>query len=100
MACMATFPSICTGHDIFPPRFNTSGSTSVLANKIPAFRFLDSWLLHVSPKPKVPPHPARQIMAQPTVLVNFRPVAFVGANILFPPCFSFIALGAPTVFVI
>jgi len=36
-----------TGHGCFPPRVNTSGSTTVFANNIGVHRATDTWGVHV-----------------------------------------------------
>ena len=66
---------VCTGHDGYPSRPNTSASTNVYINNIGAHRVQDSWASHC----KGPPcHGSSLAAGSPNVYVNGRKLGRIG----------------------
>lgn len=92
-------PAVCrlgdidTGHDACPPRPNSSASSTVRVNSIPAHRQGDSWSAHGCPAH--PPHGAVTVSGSPTVRANGIPIARIGDPV---SCGSSIAQGSYSVF--
>ncbi len=59
---------VCTGHGCFPPRQNSSWSSSVYVNGLPVHRQYDDWSPHGCSN--CPPHSSRLAMGSANVYVE------------------------------
>lgn len=88
---------ICTGHDCYVPRANTTASLDVFINGLGAHRVGDVWAPHAC-TPPTPSIPHRSVLkgGSPSVFVNGLSLGRVGDAI---ECGSACAEGSPDVFV-
>ncbi|RLA83397.1 MAG: PaaR repeat-containing protein [Epsilonproteobacteria bacterium] len=83
---------LCTGHDCWPERTNTSWSPNVFANNLNVVRRTDTWETHTC----VSSHTGVQETHSPNVYANGLQVARIGDDI---DCGSKNKTGSPNVFV-
>lgn len=84
----------CTGHDGFPPRSNTSGSSDVFVNNIGVHRVTDTWATHTDNDTT---HGGTLVTGSSTVFANNLAVGRIGDSIN-GVCASAVAQGSPNVF--
>ncbi|NKD56084.1 MULTISPECIES: PAAR domain-containing protein [unclassified Haematospirillum] len=83
----------CTGHDLFPPRNSTEGSSSVFVNSRPIHRKGDAWADHCDPSPSC--HTSTLAEGSASVFANGQAVGRIGDPV---SCGSTVAEGSPSVF--
>lgn len=93
MPNVSTKVDVCSGHDACPPRPFASHSLDTEIGGVPVAREGDSFVPHGCPVH--PPHGATCSAGFPTVTVNDRPVAYVGASVSCPS--PIVATGSATV---
>ena len=88
---------LCTGHDCFPPRASSQGSSDVYVNGVPAHREGDSWEDHTCTHPDTPhgTHGGSLASGSSTVYVNGRQLGRIGDPV---SCGSTVASGSDNVF--
>jgi uncharacterized Zn-binding protein involved in type VI secretion len=92
MSGAARLTDICTGHDGYPPRTNTSASSDVFINGLGAHRVGDTWGIHK----KKGSHDSVLATGSGTVFVNGLALGRVGDLVA---CGSAIATGSENVFI-
>ena len=91
MSNVARLTDICSGHDGYPPRTNTSASSDVFVNGLGAHRVGDAWGTHK----KKYSHDSVLSTGSATVFVNGLAFGRVGDLVA---CGSSIATGSDNVF--
>lgn len=92
MSSVARLSDVCTGHEDFPPRSNTSASQTVFINGLGAHRSSDSWAQHCNSSSC---HESLLQAGSGTVFVEGLQLGRVGDQIA---CGSTIATGSDNVF--
>ena len=92
MPAVTRLGDICTGHEDFPPRANTSASVNVFINGIAAHRQGDSWATHCNPTTC---HDSVSAAGSSTVYVNGKQLMRIGDPVA---CGSAVAQGSSDVF--
>ncbi|MBR1658162.1 MAG: PAAR domain-containing protein [Synergistaceae bacterium] len=97
MPSAARLGDLCTGHECFPPRNSTEGSSDVFINGRPAHRQGDSWETHCCTHPEVPHgcHAGSLSSGSSTVYVNGKQLGRIGDPV---SCGSTVATGSGNVF--
>lgn len=87
----------CTGHECFPARTSTEGSSNVYVNNIPVHRLNDGWSVHCCTHPNVPHgcHGGVLSSGSSSVFVNNKSIGRVGDSV---SCGSLVASGSNNVF--
>lgn len=92
---VSTKVDLCRGHDACPPRPFATFSANVIAEGFEVARQEDGLVSHGCPQHS--PHGADVTRGYPTVKVNGRPVAYVGAAVSCPS--AVVNTGRPSVWV-
>jgi uncharacterized Zn-binding protein involved in type VI secretion len=82
MAIVHLQGELCSGHDTWPARKSTSGSTDVKVNGIGVHRKDDLWEEHEKPGSSPEPHSSTLESGSGTVKVNGKGMARVGDPIV------------------
>ena len=87
----------CSGHECFPPRSSTGGSSNVFVNGQSAHRKGDGWSEHTCTHPEVPhgTHGGSLASGSSTVYVNGKQLGRIGDPV---SCGSSVATGSGNVF--
>jgi uncharacterized Zn-binding protein involved in type VI secretion len=87
---------LCTGHDCYPPRPNSSGSPNVFVNSRPHHRLTDTWFGHccITPTGVGGCHGSLTCSGSSSVFVNSLPAARVMDQVC---CGSLIMTGSTNV---